>query len=214
MFVWLWVFLIAGTAHSKNVARLDNEVPQQCQPGKWRDLKNESQVLKGLSQIVKRKGARLEVHPKQGAAWIFRDAKTPGADLAQHRVVAVAPDQSWVTLFEPAFDSTHYRLLFLKSRQDIELSGCPLWSPDGQHFVTLNEDLESGQTVNEVSLWSCVAPHKFCESVWHLDVGGRNVHWTADGRAVLLVSHLNEHGDAQTATLECQIEGPCSQPKW
>lgn len=154
--------------------------PGTCDPGTWRELTNEASVIGGHDAVVSRKDSTLVVHAGK-KTFTFQDKNGEGAfDL--HRVIAVSDNN--LTLFEPRFDSANYRVIHLKSGKQEQLNGCPIWSPDGYYFASVNEDGGAGQNPNEAMLWFCAKPDQSCAKIWNLKLAGRSAVW--DGKTVAI----------------------------
>jgi hypothetical protein len=153
----------------------------KCDLPEWRELSHEASVLKSHAGIAQRDGEHLKINLENGKSIELNDrheGDEPGAASDVHRVVDAGPHGEWVTVFEVGSDLFGYKVIHRKSGKVEELGGCPVWSKNGEHFVALHEDLESGKTSNEASLWYCANPSESCQKIWSAPEGGRDAQWS------------------------------------
>ncbi len=171
----------------------------KCDLPEWRELSNEAAVLKAHPGIFQREGSHLKITLENGKTFEIDDrheGDDPGAAYEIHRVIDVGPKGEWVTIFEPGSESFGYRIVHRSSGKVEELGGCPVWSKDGHHFVALHEDLESGRTQNEASLWYCDKPADSCAKTWSASEGGHDARWTG-GKVQITLSKIDMNRKGQ-----------------
>jgi hypothetical protein len=195
----------------------------KCDLPEWRELTHEASVLKAHAGIAQREGNHLKILLENGKSivlndWMEGDESAPTHDI--HRVIDAGPHGEWVTVFETSSDSFGYKVIHRKSGKIDDLGGCPIWSKNGKYFVALHEDLESGKTSNEASLWYCENPSEACEKIWHASSseGGRDAQWSESKvRITLSKIDMDRVGQPEmTQVVSCspkKAKSGCIQPK-
>jgi hypothetical protein len=176
----------------------------QCDLPEWRELSHEASVLKAHPTFAQRNGKQLRVLLENGKSVDFEDkqeSEEPGGPYEHHRVISVSPKGDWVTIFEPGSESFGYRVVHRKSGKVEELGGCPIWSKDGKYFVAIHEDLESGRSQNEASMWLCQNPADFCDKIWFSPHGGRSVKWNGS-KVEIVLSKIDQDQKGQPEVVQ------------
>jgi hypothetical protein len=195
----------------------------KCDLPEWRELSHEASVLKSHTGVAQRDGNHLKILLENGKIVDLNDrheGEEPGAASDIHRVVDVGPHGEWVTVFEVGSDSFGYKVIHRKSGKVEELGGCPVWSKKGEYFVALHEDLESGKTSNEASLWYCENPSEGCQKIWNApgSEGGRDAQWNGSKAHITLskidMDRAGQPEMIQTVTCSPKKAKPgCIKPK-
>ncbi|MFL5812073.1 MAG: hypothetical protein ACJ763_00730 [Bdellovibrionia bacterium] len=199
----------------------------KCDLPEWRELSHEASVLKSHAGVAQRDGNHLKITLENGKSIDLNDrveGDEAGAASDIHRVVDAGPHGEWVTVFESGSDSFGYKVIHRKSGKVEELGGCPIWSPthkkDGEYFVALHEDLESGKTSNEASLWFCEKPSESCQKIWCApgSEGGRDAQWSGSKvRITLSKIDMDRAGQPEVIqTVNCspkKANSGCIKPK-
>jgi hypothetical protein len=193
-----------------------------CDLVHWSDLATEKKLLDAHPNVAKRSGNKLDVFLPGGKSLSFEDPVQNLGVEPIHRVISVDSQSQIVVLYEPTSESMTYRLVHLKTGSTQEVSGCPIWSQDSHYFVALHEDLESGITQNEASLWSCKDPSTPCKSIWSAEdakhgIGGKAASWK-DGSVEILLSRVQgpDGAQVQSKTVLCkplELKPNCSTKK-
>ncbi len=161
--------LLTGVAHGSDT----------CEPGKWRELVHEATLIQKHPNLLRRKDGELEIRVRKGDVLRFKDSGPEAQGAFDHkRAFAVGPREDWIALIEARFDSLNYRLVHAGSGRSETLNGCPVWSAKGTHFVSVNYDPDSGQTIDDATLWYCARPSESCREIWKGKGGGKSARWT------------------------------------
>jgi hypothetical protein len=101
--------------------------------------KDEAICLKILGKRAERSGELLRFHLENGKSEIFRN-KTAGCDRGEYEncgsVFITGIRGGYVVLGVFLYEGSYGLLLRLKDGRKIELSGEPIWSPNGERFIS------------------------------------------------------------------------------
>ncbi len=159
---------------------------ETCDLERWRELSHEKTVAGKFPNRLKREGARLTLTPDKGKPIVLEDRSEEGGPLTSFRVIAASP--SWISVLE-AGEGIRYQVISAKTGRKLALNGCPLWSPDAQSFVAMNDDLESGRTKAEASIWRCAEKSGSCARIWSQPsgkIGAAGARWVGPGVEIVL----------------------------
>lgn len=172
----------------------------------------------------------IDIHLANGKTIHIENPSDPAAGPATH-VAKVSAKENWVLLEESGPEVLRYQLIQRANGTRQTLQGFPIWSGDEKYFVALHEDLESGMSDNEASLWSCPHPGSPCTRIWTVEnprdpsdsknkIGGRKARWSGP-QVEITVSRelLSKKGVFQeqerhfvcrprAATPHCSAQGP------
>jgi hypothetical protein len=188
---------------------------ESCDLVHWQELDHEKNLIRSHPKLAKRNGGKLQIQLANGKALSFEDPTESSPTGATYRIIQIDPKEHWLVLYAPSPESMTYQLIHLKAGSHQELKGCPIWSTNHDHFVTLHEDLESGITENEASLWQCSQPDANCKSIWSAKslgekIGGRGARWKDDRVEILLArENLDQNGafQEQERVIRCVPKG-------
>jgi hypothetical protein len=182
-------------AHAK--AGTSSQPFQECDQVNFRELSHESAMLKAHPGAGSRQDMHLTLNldgEKDGKKTLSlddtREGDEPNSPHQLHRVIDIGPDNAWYAIFDTGTETLGYRLIHRQTGKIEEFNGCPIWSGNGHYFVALHEDLESGMTQNEASLWYCAKPEQSCTKIWSAPFGGKKARWSGN-RAELILSKLD-----------------------
>lgn len=159
---------------------------------------------------VQRRDELLVLHPAQGPAVTLKPEPTPadgpeGKDIGYYYWGSLPQAHQWV--IDVANDGGPAVLLVdQRTGRRTSLLGAPSISPDGRYLLSVCEDMTSGGTPTEISLYRCgnAAP----QLVWSRDPqrwGPRAARWRDAHHVVLLQAHPDADPAADVATAATRV---------
>jgi hypothetical protein len=153
---------------------------------------------------VQRRGKLLILHPTQGPAVTLTPAAASdegpeGNDLAYAYWGSLPQAHQWV--IDVATDEGPAVLLVdQRTGRRTSLLGAPSVSPDGRYLLSVCEDVTSGGTPTDLSLYRCGSGAP--QLIWSRDPqrwGPRSARWRDACHVVLLQAHADPQADVATA---------------
>jgi len=183
------------------------KLPPGPLPARPSDSENQSKVTDAPlppGGQVQRRGNLLVLHPAQGPAVTLTPVPSPdgpaGNDNAYYYWGSLPQAHQWVV--DVATDEGPAVLLVdQRTGRRTSLLGAPSLSPDGRYLLSVCEDVTSGSTPTNLSLYQCGggAP----QLVWSRDPqrwGPRAARWRDARHAVLQQAHPDADPNAEVAT--------------
>jgi hypothetical protein len=183
------------------------QLPAGPLPMRPTDLENQSRVVDAplpADGRVQRRGELLVLHPTQGPALTLRPVPSPdgpeGHDNAYYYWGSLPQAQQWVV--DVATDEGPAVLLVdQRTGRRTSLLGAPSLSPDGRYLLSTCEDMTSGATPTNLSLYSCGSSAP--QLLWSRDLtawGPRAARWRDARHVVLQQAHPDADPNAEVAT--------------
>lgn len=79
--------------------------------------------------------------------------------ICSHLVVSEYPMIDSVLIYRGFYEGFDYLLVNLKTGQETQLAGLPIFSPDFRHMLSIQSDIEIGFNLNSLSLYSLDTDH-------------------------------------------------------
>jgi hypothetical protein len=182
------------------------QLPAGPLPARPTDQENQSNVPDAplpTDGRVQRQGERLVLHPAQGPAITLQPVPSPdgpeGHDNAYYYWGTLPLAHQWVV--DVATDEGPAVLLIdQRTGRRTSLLGAPSTSPDGRHLLAVCEDVTSGSTPTNISLYRCGSSAP--QLLWSRDLtdwGPRAARWRDARHVVLLQAHATPGADVATA---------------
>jgi hypothetical protein len=182
-------------------------------PARPTDQENQSTVSDAplpTDGRIKRQGEQLVLRPAQGATVTLTPVPSPdgpeGNDNAYYYWGSLPQAHQWV--IDVATDEGSGVLLIdQRTGRRTSLLGAPSVSPDGRYLLSMCEDVISGGTPTNLSLYYCGngAP----KLLWSRDLtawGPRAARWRDAHHVVLQRAHANADPNADVATAAEQVK--------
>lgn len=159
---------------------------------------------------VQRRGELLVLHPAQGPAVTLKPEPAPedgpeGKDIGYYYWGSLPQAHQWV--IDVATDEGPAVLLVdQRTGRRTSLLGAPSVSPDGRYLLSVCEDLTSGSTPTEISLYRCGSGAP--QLVWSRDPqrwGPRAARWRDARHVLLLQAHPDADPTADVATAATRV---------
>jgi hypothetical protein len=148
---------------------------------------------------VQRRGETLVFRPAQGPAVTLRPVASPdgpeGNDNAYYYWGSLPAAHQWVVDVSTD-EGPAVLLLDQRTGRRTNLLGVPALSPDGRYLLSVCEDVASGGTPTEMSLYQVAGPAP--RLVWSrspVDWGPRHARWRDARHVVLALAHAAPSGD-------------------
>lgn len=150
---------------------------------------------------VQRQGEQLRLRPAQGPAVLLTPQPSSedgpqGVDIAYYYWGSLPAAHQWV-VDVVMDDGSSVLLVDQRTGRRTTLLGQPSVSPDGRHLLSMSEDVISGGTPTNLSLYRCDGPAP--QLVWSRDLaawGPRAARWRDARHAVLLRAHAADDPNA------------------
>jgi hypothetical protein len=182
------------------------QLPAGPLPARPTDQENQSHVADAplpADGRVQRRGNLLVLHPAQGPALTLRPVPSPdgpeGNDNAYYYWGSLPLAHQWV--IDVATDEGAAVLLVdQRTGRRTSLLGAPSISPDGRYLLSMCEDVTSGATPTNLSLYSCGSGAP--QLLWSRDLtawGPRAARWRDARHAVVQRAHADPDPNAEVA---------------
>ncbi|MDO7874408.1 hypothetical protein Q5H93_06660 [Hymenobacter sp. ASUV-10] len=153
---------------------------------------------------VQRQGQQLRLRPAQGPAVVLTPQPSPedgpeGRDIAYYYWGSLPAAHQWV-VDVVMDDGSSVLLVDQRTGRRTSLLGAPSLSPDGRHLLSMCEDVSSGGTPTNLSLYRCDGPAP--QLVWSRNLtawGPRAARWRDARHAILLRAHAATDPSADVA---------------
>jgi len=185
-------------------ARLRATDPLPARPSDSENLSEVTEAPLPTDGRVQRQGELLVLQPAQGPVVTLRPVPSPdgpeGNDNAYYYWGSLPAAHQWV--IDVSTDEGPAALLVdQRTGRRTTLLGWPTVSPDKRYLLSVCEDVASGGTPTNLSLYRCdgAAP----QLIWMRDLvdwGPRRAHWRDARHVVLEQAHASVDGDVQAAT--------------
>jgi hypothetical protein len=159
---------------------------------------------------VQRRGDILTLHPSQGPAVTLKPEPTSedgpeGKDIGYYYWGSLPQVHQWV-VDVMTDEGPAVLLVDQRTGRRTNLLGAPSVSPDGRYLLSVCEDVTSGGTPTDLSLYRCGSSGP--QLVWSRDPqrwGPRAARWRDARHVVLLQAHPDQDPEADVATAATRV---------
>lgn len=143
----------------------------------------EMREIKAMAKQVKREMNRLTFTPANGKEVVLADKPACGETFLSYRFAGTLPGQHFFVVKQVGFEWWSMLLVNMKDGRQHQVDNLPVFSPDGERFVTANLDVQAGFVSNRLQIFKMVDGMGTLE--WELepsDWGPKNAVWESPTR--------------------------------